>query len=311
MNIHNTLPQFPVFSKLDLSHKAIIDSYSSFFRPYSDFNFTSMLCYDVNEVMEISELNGNLVVKFSDYIDGSIFYSFLGKNKIRNTIEKLLEYSVSHSDKNYLDLIGEEIIQADMNLFSYFQVTENRNQFDYILNLELLSNLNGKAFKSKRQLLTRFLRNYPDCEFRTIDLSLEKTQTEILYLVFKWAHFGTEFQKEFDHELNAIRKFIKYNDHFDFYCTGLFDNNRLIAFSLNELIDKPYAICHFMKADPKYPSSFNALDNFSAKELLKKGYKYLNIEQDLGIEGLRNSKMSLRPEFLLKKYTVSRKEKSR
>ena len=309
MDIKNSLPQFPEFIKLDISHKQLIDSYSSNFRPYSDYNFTSMLCYDVDEIMEISILNGNLIVKFSDYLDGSPFYSFLGKNQIMDTIEMLLDYSIKNLGKNYLGLIGEEIVQADMDIFSYFQVSENRDQFDYILNLDLLANLNGKAFKSKRQLLSRFMRNHPNSEFRTIDLSLTQIQTEILYLVFKWAHFGTEFQKEFDHELSAIRKFIKYNEHFDFYCTGLFDNNRLIAFSLNELIDKPYSICHFMKADPSYSSSFNALDNFSAKELIKKGYTYLNIEQDLGLEGLRNSKMSLRPEFLLKKYTISRKEK--
>ena len=41
----------------------------------------------------------------------------------------------------------------------------------------------------------------------------------------------------------------------------------------------------------------------------KCGYKYVNMEQDLGIDGLRRAKRSYHPAFMIKKYTLEYKGK--
>ncbi|MFH1170731.1 MAG: hypothetical protein V1704_04200 [Candidatus Vogelbacteria bacterium] len=46
-----------------------------------------MWSWDVNGEMRISELNGNLVVRFNDYLTGEPFYSFLGDNEVNEMAE--------------------------------------------------------------------------------------------------------------------------------------------------------------------------------------------------------------------------------
>ena len=42
----------------------------------------------------------------------------------------------------------------------------------------------------------------------------------------------------------------------------------------------------------------------TAKALSEQGYEYMNIEQDLGIAGLRKAKKFFGPVAMLRKYTV-------
>ncbi len=53
------IPEFPNFKKLELSDREEVESVTNKFPPYSDFNFTSMWCWDINEDMRLSKLNGN------------------------------------------------------------------------------------------------------------------------------------------------------------------------------------------------------------------------------------------------------------
>ena len=64
------IPQFPEFKSLELSDKKDIESFTKRFPPYSDFNFVSMWSWDIKEEIRISQLNGNLVVRFTDYLTG-------------------------------------------------------------------------------------------------------------------------------------------------------------------------------------------------------------------------------------------------
>ena len=69
--------------------------------------------------------------------------------------------------------------------------------------------------------------------------------------------------------------------------------------------NKRYALSHFAKGDTSHHSAvYNILNWQEARILYSSGIRYYNWEQDLGIEGLRQSKLKYRPAFFLHKYRV-------
>src|SRR6185436_18008967 len=89
----HTLPEFPNFKSLELSDKGAIEAITKKFPPYSDFNFVSMWAWDIKGEVRVSQLYGNLIVRFTDYLTGEPFYSFLGDSKVNETVRALLELS--------------------------------------------------------------------------------------------------------------------------------------------------------------------------------------------------------------------------
>lgn len=74
------IPEFPKFKHIELIDKEEIEQITHKYPPYSDFNFVSMWSWDIKGEIRISKLNNNLVVRFTDYLSGNPFFSFLGDN---------------------------------------------------------------------------------------------------------------------------------------------------------------------------------------------------------------------------------------
>ncbi|MCA1638525.1 MAG: hypothetical protein LC768_09365, partial [Acidobacteria bacterium] len=62
------IPSFPHFRNLRADDKEAVESFTNQFPPYSDFNFTSLWCWNVSEKIQVSQLYGNLIVRFTDYV---------------------------------------------------------------------------------------------------------------------------------------------------------------------------------------------------------------------------------------------------
>ena len=72
-----------------------------------------------------------------------------------------------------------------------------------------------------------------------------------------------------------------------------------VAFSICSRVNSEQFTVHFEKNDPEFKGSGQIVNQETARALLPFG-KYINREQDLGIEGLRHAKMSYRPLVLLR-----------
>ena len=80
----------------------------------------------------------------------------------------------------------------------------------------------------------------------------------------------------------------------------------LVAFSVFSRLSSNMADVHFEKFDPLIKGASQMIKWETAKFLAGK-YKYINREQDLGIEGLRQAKRSYSPEYILSAYFLERK----
>jgi len=268
------------------------------FEPYSDFNFVSMWTWDVDQATKLSILNGNLVAEFRDYIDGSIFWSFFGENKVPETAELLLKKTGT------LKLIPEAAV---LKLGSKTNLTaaEDPDNFDYILDIQKLCTMSGNKLGPKRNFVNRFNRMYGGrTSVEVLNLKNPDHQKGILDNFQVWEKGRNKNRAETERELMAVKRALESAGSFDLQAVGVFDGDKMIGFSINEIVQDNFAMIHYEKADIAFTGVFEYLKQQTAITLESLGCKYINYEQDLGLEGLKRVKSSYQPVKYLKKYTI-------
>lgn len=298
------IPEFPKFKPLELSDKEDVDKFTKKFPPYSDFNFVSMWSWNIEAKMGISQLNNNLVVRFNDYITGEPFYSFLGNNMVNETVEKIIQLSKKEGVAPVSQLVPEDSIKG-LDIKKY-NIIEDRDHFDYILDLKKISELAGKKFTSRRKAINKLLRNF-NCDIQI----LEKISDENSLLISRLIE-EIENQKKYDplcspirREIEAVKRILSTGSILKLVIILVFVNKKLKGFAIMEIINSNYSIGHFLKAESKVLEGvYCYLMQELAKILLERKSKFINIEQDMGIQGLRIWKNSYAPDHFLKKYKV-------
>jgi len=172
-------------------------------------------------------------------------------------------------------------------------VREDRDNFDYIYLKTELAELKGRKFHRKKNLLNAFIHNH---RYEGKPL-LEEYHGDALRVIEQWRVERSE-QGDYEAACEAIEK-----AEFLSLCGGIYYVDGIpAAYSLGEEIagGNTYVI-HFEKAVGNYKGLYQFI-NMSFASILPDKYLYINREQDLGIEGLRQAKMSYNPHSFIKKY---------
>ncbi|KKR79494.1 MAG: hypothetical protein UU24_C0007G0021 [Candidatus Nomurabacteria bacterium GW2011_GWA2_40_9] len=262
-----------------------------------------MWSWDTRKAMQISQLNGNLVVRFTDYINGQPFFSFLGDNMVNETAEALLELSKREGLPLELKLVPE-IAVREINL-DKFKVIEDKDNSDYIYETLSLKEMKGNKFNTRRGEAHRFSRNYDN--FRVEVLDIFKSKQELVELTNMWFENKKRSVevKDFGNEQIAIDRFFSYNINSDkMFILGLFLDDRLVGYIVNELLPNKNSMLHFDKTDLSINGAHSYLMKANAEMLLEKNVSCINYEQDLGLLPLQRSKRSFRPNNFLNKFII-------
>jgi len=303
------IPEFPEFKHLELDDKDAIENITLRYDPYSDFNFTSMWAWNVNDKTLISKFKENLIVRFTDYLDGSVFYSFLGHSDQEVCIDKLLTLSENEGLVPKLKLVPHDSVN-NINL-NNFLIEEERDHFDYILDNNKLLKYEGRPLRGHASFKKRFTELHSNCiDLHMLDLGNTQHQHHMVSLNNLWVENKLKESKTVTPgvEEKVIKRIFDLcigNNHYNL--VALFDADKLIAFTIDELLKDGHSIRHIMKADTAYKGVYSFLISESARVLLESGIKYTNVEQDLGLPNLRQSKKSFQPAYYLKKYSICRR----
>ncbi len=294
------IPSYPEFDKLELKHKEAVESFTGQFEPYSDFNFISLYCWDIDGSVTLSNLNGNLVIQLPDYLTGRSVHSIIGNREIDITLTGLVQ------DVGDLKLVPEPVIISLVQNES-FDIHEDPDNFDYIFSVQKLAELSKAEFNEKGKKANRFARKYID-KYQVFQVTShdESTTKMVNYVMDWWKEVKNRPDHESQAEREAIFRLLQLHSDFNLLTHILTVENVPIGFSVHELLNNGFAISHFHKTLPVYKHADVFLNRHIATDLLQKGCKTVNWEQDLGIEGLKRSKMSYHPDGFLKKYTVKR-----
>lgn len=299
------LSRFPRFKKIELSDREKVEEIIKKYPPYSDFNFVSLWSWDIKGKTRLAMLNGNLVVRFNDYLTGEPFYSFLGDNKADETAETLLELSKKEGLKPILKLVPEDSVKALDG--KKLHIIEDRDHFDYVLDLNLLAKPDNRKFRSKKRSINKLILNNK-CQVVVVNDADKDYLSAIHGLAKKSGEKIKDVPFPAREELSAIKRALESIKNFNLIVAAAFINDKLCGFAIKEVIDKKYALGHFLKADVNlFPGSASYLMQQLALVMLDYGCGFINIEQDLGIENLRKWKKSYSTGVFLKKYVITPK----
>lgn len=298
------IPRFPDFRPIRISDKRTIEAITAPFRPYSDFNVASLISSNVDNETEISIINDNLAVKLSDYLTNEKTLTFIGDKRVVCTASALLDYARRHDLPNILKLIPEHVVRADKRLKKKFLVKEDPDSHDYILSVRDYCALKGKKFATKRRAINYFTKKYPHYTIRLLDFQKAAHKNRIMKLFDRWVEVTKKNAADVQHEYESLVRFINHAQYFDAHGISLWNNRRLMGFSLLEIDKMGFAQCHFLKSYPER-GIFEILDHKAAEFLSTHDVEYINIQQDLGIPGLKKAKLLNRPDHFLKNYTIA------
>ena len=293
---------FPNFKKLELTDRKDVENITKDFPPYSDFNFVSMWAWNVNETMKLSILNNNLVILFNDYLSDKHYLSFIGKNKINETASELIAFSKETEGHGILKYIPEEVAKNISD--SLFKVILNKDNCDYIESIPDLAKLD-KLKNNRGRQCRQFLKLFPDFKLKLCTIE-EINKNEIKDIFIRWAK-----NKQLNYydlvEFKAFEKCLQLKDK-NTWILSIYVENIIIGFQMIGFLSNDYVMCEFRKADVNFKGIYPFIEWKSAEILFEMGIKYINIQVDLGINGLRNNKIESNPNFLLHSFNIEKNE---
>lgn len=183
-----------------------------------------------------------------------------------------------------------------------FVFEEMPGSADYIYEADSLAKLAGKKLHNKRNHCNRFEQECPDWHFESLG---QQHFSSCLNLLDTWEeiHEGQEDGMP-EAEKNAILKAFKHYDALGLEGGVLYAGGRLIAFTLGEPVGKNGFDVRFEKADISVHGAYQMINREFIRHLLAKHphLRYVNREEDMGMENLCKAKESYYPAFMLKKY---------
>lgn len=304
------LPEFPRFKPVELSDQPIVEAMIAGYKPYADFNFVELWCWNRGEQGGLSRLNGNLVVRWEDVVTGELFLTFLGGNEVERTAIELIEYAHRRGIEPRLHAVPDAVLDNATSLNGRLAVEEDFPNNDYLLSVNEWATMRGARYKNKRNAINRLERRHQP-ELRKLDLHDPETQEQILDLCRLWAEQRNRSPELTRTEFDAIENLLELATKLRperLFALGAFSGGRMIGFSVNEVLPGGFGLGHFAKADFRYEGVYPYMLRGVAQYLQRHGVQQLNIEADLGDPGLAIAKRLCHPSGRLRKFVIAEAE---
>ena len=291
-----------VFSDVTLQDRELFkqirqscDLYSK--SPASDATFESIYCWGAGDGAQKCVVDEGIIAYYL-YPDGpKAFYPPLVRKP--EHFLPALNRIVGYCKQNGIDVYIERLTKEMAALAKGFEPHEYRNYFEYLYRPEDIISLAGGHYKSKRNLLNGFTEEY-DYEFLPYAPSMRKSVLDLAEYCCKDPDAHT-FD---DTERSAIERALDDMDALNLFCDVIKVDGIIIAFAIWFVSEANDAVCLFEKADANYRGSYAAINNFIVSKRFGK-CRYINRQEDVGIEGLRLAKMSWHPAGFAEKYIIT------
>jgi len=295
-----SMPENLHLKRLTIEDKTIISPYLHA-NQYgsSDFSFYNLFAWRNTHPVDYAIHKGFLVILSSTFharhfIMPLELETANGKGNLPEVINDMINWAfVNGMDFSMIGLTEPMLQQLDF-MGPEFAVSDVM-VWDYVYNAEDLITLRGKKFHAKRNHINKFNSLY--------EYEYQRMQPHHIPLCFdlldEWSkdHGSSEW---LDGDHRAVREALTHFEQMGALGGCLFVGGKLAAFTLGQAVNSEIFCIHIEKALHSYDGIYAKINQLFAQDAAA-GFKYINREEDMGIEGLRKAKMSYNPAYLLHK----------
>lgn len=293
------------FKPITIEDKDIITSYIIPANQQDcDFSFSNLCSWHFMTESSYALIHHQLVIRFTNSEGGSEYFMPFGQGSLIPIIEELEECAQKAGEQLCLRGIMPEM-REKLELYypTLFEYSTDRDYFDYIYNRQDLAELKGKNYQPKRNHVNKFRKEY---EFVYEPLTREVIP-ECLQFEADWCmKHGYIENENIRNERRALTFAFHHYEELGLYGIVIRIQGKIVAFTFGSPINYNTFGVQYEKADISIDGVYSAINQHFAASLPEQ-YLYLNREEDLGIPGLRQAKLSYHPVLLLEKTRAIKK----
>jgi len=177
-----------------------------------------------------------------------------------------------------------------------FTYEETRNAFDYLYEIDTLCELAGKKYQAKRNHINRFVEANPNWHTQVVT-------AENRHICLELADAWYKTHPDSDADSRALEKAFAHFDELGFEGIILFGEDGPVGFSVGNRISRDTFDVNFEKSFADIQGAYPLVNREFARHIraAHPQIRYLNREDDMGLENLRKAKESYHP-ILLEKF---------
>ena len=262
-----------------------------------EYSFTNIFLWGQQQ---FAIVEGELVL-FSHW-DGRSMYVYPGKRNLQKIIDALSADAEERGIPLRLYGLSNESVQELERLYpGRFGFSPNRDGFDYLYDIDRLTGLKGKKLQQKRNHINRFMENHPNWYTRPIT---KENLDECRALAADWYCLHADGEKDWTLEKVAISRAFDAFEGLGLEGLALYTEEGMVAMTMGNRLRTDTFDVNFEKSYADIPGAYPLINREFARFIHEKypEIRSLNREEDMGLPGLRTSKLSYHPDELLEKY---------
>ncbi|WP_025038475.1 DUF2156 domain-containing protein [Bradyrhizobium sp. DOA9] len=277
---------------ISMSQKSIFDLFFSRFPPICcEMTFANILCWADVKHHQFCIYQDHLLVCYQRSSDNELqFFPPIGELPemiMREPLPGLTTYRWVRLPASLCrGLARSAVVEFD------------RDNSDYYYKIDELVALKGKKFESKRNLVRRFADLKP-----TVQALKESDAAECIRLQEKWLSEQEAGRRSAEEETVAIKVAFRYFGLLPLRGVVVKIGEKLVGFAIGERLNTSMFVEHHEKAERGFRGAYEYVLHALAREIAAEA-TFLNRGQDLGISGLRQTKLSWRPVGMVEKFSL-------
>ena len=294
--------------KLTCTDKATFDKYfGSRYCENAEYTFTNLFMW--REMMNFRwVVEDEVLYMFSmNEKNFSAWQPIGAQEKMQEAITKILHVAEENrGEREFRFVVVEKSFAEELEKYpdAKFNITVERDDFDYVYLAHDLINLSGRKYHGKKNHLNAFKKEYPEAKYLPITEEIIPKCREELNIWSETHKRANPDDPFIGYEQAAIHEIFDHFDRFKLKGGAILLNDKVVAFTFGERLNSDTAVIHVEKADQNIRGIYAAINqNFVEHEW--SDMIYINREEDMGIEGLRKAKESYRPIKMIEKFNAT------